>query len=450
MAGITPPGTLSVVPGYLNETRPTSLASLDWRSSSFFDRESSIAQPSSEVLRVASLAAQSMAVIPPAPPAVNSSYRVQFYGPTVQCSLANSSQQALFDAYSEALANSSQMQVTASQYESGKLKWGDGGRPGSIQPLMSVYSAFSPHAGKSGWLSGRTDGYDYSIDQFNNWITVLLENFTEEYQLSNWAPPDNWFVNQQLWIQTADQGMVCTMENASFDVQYQFENGVQTVAAYSTLGFEPFWVPSDGTSTTLSMIIPANLSLSWTKEDWNPFNSYMAMYLAFSGLLNGNVSTTLTDSFSNLDSASSTFDGNVTIYDGSSKVLQHGLSACADFVHGYVSCLVSYSQTFGIALIYVFVYICATPISCRYIQRFSELTLRCSSGRGTTQLALGKMDPYHGSRRLLCCLEKLVTLLQTRLAAAQSVVGISATRNSRRYPTNSLPSQIGCVAIARC
>lgn len=31
------------------------------------------------------------------------------------------------------------------------------------------------------------------------------------------------------------------------------------------------------------------------------------------------------------------FDGNVTIHDGSSKVLQHGLSACDEIVQSYVS-----------------------------------------------------------------------------------------------------------------
>jgi len=38
-------------------------------------------------------------------------------------------------------------------FESGKLQWVDGDIPGSIEPLMSVYSAVSLYAGQSGWLS---------------------------------------------------------------------------------------------------------------------------------------------------------------------------------------------------------------------------------------------------------------------------------------------------------
>ena len=335
LAGVTPPSTLSVVPGFRNDTRPTSLVSLNWNLSNFFDDESSIAQPSSEVIRVATLAAQSMAVIPPTPPAANSSFHTQFFGPTVQCSLANSSQQALFDSYSEALANSTLMLVTKPLFESHKLKWGNRGIPGSVAPLMSVYSAFSPYASYADWLYG--GGYwDYSIDPFNNWITVLQPNFSS-WALPEWAPPDNYFTTQQFWIQTAEQAMVCIMGNASFDVMYEFVNAAPTVAEYSISQFEPFWVPMQGSGNNLAQMIPENAYTPLSQDDWNPFNSYMAFYLAFSSLLNGNVSTTLTNSFSNPDGAENYFDGNVTIYDGSSKVLQHGLSACDDFVHGYVS-----------------------------------------------------------------------------------------------------------------
>lgn len=53
---------------------PISLASLDWDSTKFFNVENSVAQQNSEVLWIATLAALSMAVIPPTPPAPNSSF----------------------------------------------------------------------------------------------------------------------------------------------------------------------------------------------------------------------------------------------------------------------------------------------------------------------------------------------------------------------------------------
>jgi len=36
------------------------------------------------------------------------------------------------------------------------------------------------------------------------------------------------------------------MGNASFNVDFEFVNGVQTVSQYSVTEFEPFWVPRQG------------------------------------------------------------------------------------------------------------------------------------------------------------------------------------------------------------
>ena len=337
MAGITPPATLSVVPGFHNESRPLSLASLDWNSTKFFDEEDSIAQPSSDVLQIATLAAQSMAIIPPAPPAANSSFHIQYYGPTLQCNTANSSQQSNFDYYIKALANSSLLAATKGVYEYGNLTWGENGPPGMIAPLMSVYSAFSPYAGQQGWLFGSNPSEDYRTqyapDAFNNWIAEVPPGSISGVALPEWADGSGSFATQQLWIQTSDKALVCIMGNASFDVDFEFVDAALTVAEYSISLFEPFWVPLDGSN--LFKMVPANSTLS--KDFWNPPKAYMAVYLALSSLLNGNVSTTLTNSFDKDIEATQNFDGNVTIYEGSSKILQYGLSACDEFVHNFVS-----------------------------------------------------------------------------------------------------------------
>ncbi|MCJ1265013.1 hypothetical protein MMC22_004888 [Lobaria immixta] len=109
------------------------------------------------------------------------------------------------------------------------------------------------------------------------------------------------------------------MGNASFDVGYEFVNAAPTVAEYSISMFEPFWMPESGYD--LQSISPDNNAVP---NYWNPFKSYMAIYLALSSLLNGN--------------------------DDSSKVLQHGLSACDEFVHGYVSPPVSFFETSWVPL----------------------------------------------------------------------------------------------------
>ncbi|MCJ1265014.1 hypothetical protein MMC22_004889 [Lobaria immixta] len=177
LAGITPPATLSVVPGLWNKTSRVSWPLLNWDSSNFFDNGDTVAKPSSEVLQIATLAAESMAIIPPGPPAANSSFHVQFFGPTVQCSIANSSQQLNFDSYSSALANGSLMTVTKSLFESRKLAWSNDEVPARIAPLMNVYSAFSPKSGQSGGWFEPTVLPLGQPDEFNNWFTGLpLQN----------------------------------------------------------------------------------------------------------------------------------------------------------------------------------------------------------------------------------------------------------------------------------
>lgn len=221
------------------------------------------------------------------------------------------------------------MEITKNTFESGNLAWGADGPPESTAPLMNVYSAFSPYAGRLDWSANDDDQEDPSPDKFNNWVIVLpFQNITD---------PDTGYeyedrldsTTQQLWIQTAEKSMVCTMGNATFDVEFEFVNAALTVAEYSISMFEPFLVIRNGGGVT-----------------WSSTNSYMAFYLALSSLLNGNVSTTLTNSFTPDDQGETLeFDGNVTIYDGSSRVLELGLSACDDFVHSYVSPLPPLSNT---------------------------------------------------------------------------------------------------------
>ena len=278
LAGITPPATLSVVSGFNNETEPLSLASLDWDSSAFFDGVDLLYSPSSDVLQIATLAAQSMAIIPPTPPAANSSFHLHFYGPTLQCDTANSTQQSNFDYYAKALANSSFMIATKDLYESGRLRWGSGGPPGGFAPIMNVYSAFSPYA-QPGINPSNKSSIDFSIDEFNNWAAEIPPKATPETALPGWGTFE-WWVTQQLWIQTSDKGLVCIMGNASFDVDFEFVDSSMTAAIYSVSTFEPFWMPIYGVD--LWEVIPTNRTIATLPSDfWNPTESYMAVYLAF-------------------------------------------------------------------------------------------------------------------------------------------------------------------------
>ena len=316
LAGVAPPATLSVVSGYNNKTMPVSLASVDWQSSGFLDTPGA-QTPSSDVLQIATTAAQSMVPLSPGSPAVNTSFHIQFLGPTVQCSLASDSQQIVFDNYSRALANNTHMIATKGLFESGHLKWGKGGIPLAYEPLMNVYSAFSP---SPPWAA-----YDGLDDAYNNWVPGFdfMQSFKEFFPIKGREDERN-FVKQHLLIQTADQAIVCTLGNATFDVGYEFVETASPLVQYSILKFDPIWLP-DSEHTTL-------------------LGSYLAVYPAFSNMVQGNVSTTLMSNFNascprgtQPSLANYTYDSNVTIFNSSSRALQHGLSACDDFKLGYVS-----------------------------------------------------------------------------------------------------------------
>ncbi|ORY12614.1 hypothetical protein BCR34DRAFT_289978 [Clohesyomyces aquaticus] len=333
VAGVTPPGTLSVVRGFKNETRPTSLASVDWTSFNFRDNDTSNSGqvPKNEVFRIATLAAQSMTILPVTPPAKDSAFQMQFFGPTIQCSLANSTQQSVFNKYTNEFANDLfGIIVTASSFNSGALTWKSQLSPFN-QPLMSVYSAFSPYLGSRGWV-GPPDtsvlvSSDHSTDALNNSVPSIREEFQGYVSLPG---SNNSMVLQKLWIQTADQEMVCILGNASFDVVFEFGNFTPNIAQYSVSKFVPLWVPLIG----LDLDSPA----MWTFTEWNKFNSYLETYRAVSSLLTGNVTVVLDSEWDmSRKTLDRVFPGNVILNEVSSNVLQHGLSACDDFIRGYWS-----------------------------------------------------------------------------------------------------------------
>jgi hypothetical protein len=124
------------------------------------------------------------------------------------------------------------------------------------------------------------------------------------------------------------------MGNASFDVGFEFVNEFRL--------FPSIALPNlslSGFRGKEQMCSSWYRSVGLTEDQLTPILSYMAVFTAFASLLNGNVSTTLM-SFSEitvptLPALAAFLDGNLTLYDGSSKILQTGLSACGDFVHTY-------------------------------------------------------------------------------------------------------------------
>ena len=336
LAGLTPPATLSVVPGIFMETRVTSLPALNYSLATYADTTAIGTNPSAEVLQLASRTAQSVEVLPATPPAMNASFHQQFFGPSVQCSPANATQQAFFDYYTLALGHSEPLIATKSALERGNITWANETRVLG-DPFMLVYSVFAPFAGYNGWLNIMTALPNYQpfdVDRYNNWVPDLPDSFYEP------GPPNYWNalnnsgifqshdVVQQLWVQVADQSLVCLMGNATFDVQSVYIDGTRTWLEYTTSNFVPVFVPQGGLED-VSLRINGTTQSRLSVDEQREISSYMAHFLALSGMVNGNVTMTLMGNPENVVADTE------LLYEQSSNVLTIGLSACDEFVNGY-------------------------------------------------------------------------------------------------------------------
>lgn len=358
-AAITPPATLSVGRGYLNDTSTVPMPSINWASKSIADVVDYISFPSYDTLQLASKAAYSMSVIPSgSPPGSNVTFHRQFYGPSVQCAPSNATDDAFFRKYKNSLWDNSQTIPTRKDFETedyswnywrqlGNKTWVSKGvnytegertdRPTNWYPLMNIFSAVSPFSGEQFWANTTYDNDTDpgNIDEYGNWWPQIRLNFSvwsnSQYSYGFNSSDVNLngsrWVAQRLYIQSSDQQIACTLGNASFDVDFQYIDGVQTLASYTISDWKPFWVPLYARYLMGTRDKATNKLLD--PEHFRGLNSYMGVYTAFTSLLNGNVTTTLSAMRKyDTDARVWSFDGNVTVAEGTSKVLQHGLSAC--------------------------------------------------------------------------------------------------------------------------
>ena len=221
--------------------------------------------------------------------------------------------------------------------------------PGLFSPQMNVFSAFTPTAGFGGWtgafVNDNEDITPVYTDSYMNWLPPLIY---EAMNITVWMNPNYHsmqiidfydaegvpFTPQQSYIQTSDQSIVCTMGNASFDVDFTFIDGIQVQAGYSVTDFQPFWTPQMS-GYTLSYLDKDDKVLD--AEHFREMHSYMGIFTAFTSLLNGNVTTTLSNAMNaTMDLDLLHFDGNAVIAASSSESIQFGLSACPEYAHGQV------------------------------------------------------------------------------------------------------------------
>jgi hypothetical protein len=186
---------------------------------------------------------------------------------------------------------------------------------------MVVLSAFAPYAGIQGWMYGITP--TDSVDQFNNWDVDLPWDAVPDLGGRN----DEMIVDdiiQQLWIQTSTAGYVCPMGNASYDVKFDFVDGIQSMVQYNTSGFIPMEVMRLGGGGGSSAILDDLTPGPYMRKGHTTFElSYMAVWEAFTSLVSGNITMRY---FAALGDKNK----NLTLWDSSSRALLNGLSACDD------------------------------------------------------------------------------------------------------------------------
>jgi hypothetical protein len=329
LAGVTPPGTLAVVPGQFNTSSLTSWPTLNWGSpnwtsiTNFFD---DAPFPTPLVLGLAMQTAESMEIVPITPPASNASYSFQFYGPALQCEPANSTQVLVFEYYTSVLANMTEMIFTKSSFENMNETDYYGTLPiiMGAWPFMLQYSAFAP-------ILGFNDGVPVSeeksalnfnpgnYDQFNAWAVELPTDFLGPTGYSDSMP-------LQLWLQTSNESMVCTLMNSSFQVDFEYTAGIQRITPGNITYLEPVLV---GTGRGLG-------SVTSFLYDGGAHSVYMSVFIAMTNMLNGNVTTTICDMILSPENDSYTSGYNITqLSDSSSRVLLTGLTACEDFTDNF-------------------------------------------------------------------------------------------------------------------
>jgi len=278
LAGITPPVTPFVLPGLSITTSDWSLPTIDWTR---LDSTNHKNGGGSHVLATGKQAAERRTVLPLLAPAFNSSYTVQFFGPTLGCDYANHEQQLEFDYYTARTMNRSGI-VTHSEAvyigDAAKdLNWASGYN-GSAS--LSVYSAFTPN----------TDSFLHAEDfrlpapAVNVWPPELPSAFPSPHL--------------QLWFQVANASIVCALANASLDLEVQFLNGVQNVFQRNV--------------TTVNNWSPSIVA-------YDVDSVYMTTFVALVNILYGNVT---------LQPA---YGIELGLHMDDSNVLNTALSACPEF-----------------------------------------------------------------------------------------------------------------------
>jgi len=186
IASFTPPGTLSVVDGWYNETKLSSWPSINWTLEGWV-YEIFFLNPVASVFNIATQTATEMRVISLEPPSLNSSVRMSFFGPSLQCNIANESQQIIFDDYAWSLAETDfYRKMTEKIWVLGNFDY----RKYGMSNLL-IWSAFAPNLtprfidnftyhgwyNNLVWVQNPFEVPQNYLDLYNNWVLTLPGGF---------------------------------------------------------------------------------------------------------------------------------------------------------------------------------------------------------------------------------------------------------------------------------
>jgi hypothetical protein len=254
LAGVLPPGTLTVVPGTVQEMRIESLPTLNWAYSSWLQFPlhwkdplgvgwNKDLNPQASVLTTAARAAEAKNILPFVPPAMNSSYSMPVRGPYIQCESANSTQLPFFNFYTNILGQKDLYTVVTTPPVPYEV-------PAVHTPAMLFFSAFDPTMFNY-WPIGGLSVND-GPDEYNNWNVTLPAGFLDYYsypQNLTYTLPNGSitheigrFVPRQLFVQTSQESFVCTLGNGTREVTFNFTDGRQHVTYGPLQNFDPLFV----------------------------------------------------------------------------------------------------------------------------------------------------------------------------------------------------------------
>ena len=180
-------------------------------------------------------------------------------------------------------------------------------------PAFLVLLAFNPTADPGYVLNGNV------FNKYNNWKPNLngTGNFTS---------------GTQFWLQTAERSIICYAVNASFDVGFNYTNGVgsityQDVKVLTSDKNNPNITLPNG-ALNLGSSGCANLHAAEIVTK-NLARASQATFLSLTNIINGNVSLV------NSSSGCIDCDSPLLIQEANSRALQTGLIACDDIAHNY-------------------------------------------------------------------------------------------------------------------